>query len=266
MTEKIVAAGTSRRTREEILATGHIPVSVGVSQEQAEIAYWRRRVVEACIYGVDKNPLAVELTKLSLWLTCIAVDEPLNFLDHHLHCGNSLLWAKTKDLHRLPGSTDEEAKQSPFSVGDQLTSTLSDAIKETTGIESQASTEMEIVKRKEDRWREVQRTLQPYLHIADLWLAALDNFPINQLDYSNLALLAVRSRELSSEQKRDAMKLLESLNVILQQKLVDLQPFHWELEFPEVFYQETGESLGDNERGFDAVVASPPDITTHSSS
>src|SRR6266536_153584 len=266
MTEKIVSTGSSRRTKEEILAANRIPVPQGVSQEQAEIAYWRRRVVESCIYGVDKNPLAVELTKLSLWLTCIAVDEPLNFLDHHLHCGNSLLSAKTKELTRLPNSSDEEARQSPFNVGDQLTSTLSDAIKETAGIEAEASTEMEIVKRKEDRWREVQRSLQPYLHVANLWLAALDEFPINQLDYSNLALLAVRPRELSNEQKRDAKKLSESLTAILDQKIADLQPFHWELEVPEVFYQENGEPLGKSERGFDAVLGNPPYISTHTSS
>jgi hypothetical protein len=78
MTEKIIPTGESRRTREQILADGRIPVPPGVSQEQAETAYWRRRVVEACIYGVDTNPLAVELTKLSLWLTCIAIEEPLN--------------------------------------------------------------------------------------------------------------------------------------------------------------------------------------------
>jgi len=266
MTEKIVPTGAARRTKDEILSSGRIPVPQGVSQEQAEIAYWRRRVVESCIYGVDKNPLAVELTKLSLWLTCIAVDEPLNFLDHHLHCGNSLLWAKTKDLPRLEGSTDEEAKQSPFSIGDQLTSTLSEAIRETTGIESQASTEMEIVKRKEDRWREVQRTLRPYLHIANLWLAALDDFPINQLDYSNLALLAVRPGELSNGQKRDARKLSESLRAILDKKIADLQPFHWELEYPEVFYHENGESLPQEARGFDAILGNPPYISTHTSS
>ena len=98
MTEKNVSNGPSRRTREEIVGAGHVPVSAGVSQEQAEIAYWRRRVVEACIYGVDRNPLAVELSKLSLWLTCIAIDEPLNFLDHHLHSGNSLLWAQTSQV------------------------------------------------------------------------------------------------------------------------------------------------------------------------
>ena len=66
----------------------------GESQEQTELAYWRRRVVEACIYGVDLNPLAVELAKLSLWLTTIATDQPLNFLDHHLRCGNSLIGAR----------------------------------------------------------------------------------------------------------------------------------------------------------------------------
>lgn len=64
MTEKIVASADVVRTRQDILKAGKIPVAPGVSQEQAEIAYWRRRVVEACVYGVDVNPLAVELAKL----------------------------------------------------------------------------------------------------------------------------------------------------------------------------------------------------------
>ncbi|MDD4018482.1 MAG: hypothetical protein PHV28_11120, partial [Kiritimatiellae bacterium] len=64
MTERIVATGSDRRTREAILAAGFIPVPPGVPQEQAETAYWRRRVVESCIYGVDINPMAVELAKL----------------------------------------------------------------------------------------------------------------------------------------------------------------------------------------------------------
>ncbi len=74
-TAQVVANGPRKRTREDILASDLAPIPPGVSQEQAETAYWRRRVVEACIYGVDTNPLAVELAKLSLWLTCIAVDE-----------------------------------------------------------------------------------------------------------------------------------------------------------------------------------------------
>ena len=74
----------------------------GESQEEGEIAYWRRRVVESCIYGVDLNPLAVELAKLSLWLTTISTDQPLNFLDHHLRIGNSLIGARLDQLGSLP--------------------------------------------------------------------------------------------------------------------------------------------------------------------
>jgi hypothetical protein len=72
------------------------------SKDEDEIAYWRRRVVESCIYGVDLNPLAVELAKLSLWLTTIAADQPLDFLDHHLCCGNSLVGAQLKDVGHVP--------------------------------------------------------------------------------------------------------------------------------------------------------------------
>ena len=50
----------------------------------------RRMVLKRCVYGVDKNPMAVELAKVSLWLHTFTVGAPLSFLDHHLRCGNSL--------------------------------------------------------------------------------------------------------------------------------------------------------------------------------
>lgn len=266
MTEKVVSTGAARRTREQILTDGKIPISPGVSQEQAEIAYWRRRVVEACIYGVDSNPLAVELAKLSLWLTCIAADEPLNFLDHHLRCGNSLLWAKADELRRLPFHSEEEAKQAPFTIGDRLGETLSRVINENVNIESEASTDMEIVKNKENRWKEVRSKLQPFLNTANLWIAALDGLAISHLDYRTLVLLALNPSELSAEQKRDAKRLRDSFENILQCKIDDLQPFHWELEFPDVFYGPDGQPLTDEERGFDVSVGNPPYVSTHTSS
>ena len=65
----------------------------------------RRMVLKRCIYGVDKNPLTVELAKVSLWLHSFTVGAPLSFLDHHLRCGDSLLGLRvndaTKDLARL---------------------------------------------------------------------------------------------------------------------------------------------------------------------
>jgi hypothetical protein len=64
----------------------------------------RRMVLKRCIYGVDKNPMAVELAKLSLWLHSFTVGAPLSFLDHHLRCGDSLFgeWARPA-IERLAG-------------------------------------------------------------------------------------------------------------------------------------------------------------------
>ena len=62
-------------------------------------------VLKRCIYGVDKNPLTVELAKVSLWLHSFTVGAPLSFLDHHLRCGDSLVGMRVAeavhDLHRL---------------------------------------------------------------------------------------------------------------------------------------------------------------------
>ena len=57
----------------------------------------KRIVAERCIYGADVNPMAVELAKVSLWLTTLSYDRPLSFFDHHLRCGNSLLGAPLRD-------------------------------------------------------------------------------------------------------------------------------------------------------------------------
>ena len=67
----------------------------------------RRMVLKRCIYGVDKNPLAVELAKVALWLHSFTVGAPLSFLDHHLRCGDSLLGLRVAEgvdeLNRLGG-------------------------------------------------------------------------------------------------------------------------------------------------------------------
>ena len=67
----------------------------------------RRMVLKRCIYGVDKNPLTVELAKVSLWLHSFTVGAPLSFLDHHLRCGDALVGLRvseaTKELNRLGG-------------------------------------------------------------------------------------------------------------------------------------------------------------------
>ena len=63
----------------------------------------KRFVLKRCVYGVDKNPMAVELAKVSLWLHTFTAGAPLSFLDHHLKCGDSLYgeWVR-KALDELP--------------------------------------------------------------------------------------------------------------------------------------------------------------------
>ena len=67
----------------------------------------RRMVLKRCIYGVDKNPMTVELAKVSLWLHSFTVGAPLSFLDHHLRCGDSLVGMRvheaSEELNRLGG-------------------------------------------------------------------------------------------------------------------------------------------------------------------
>ena len=68
------------------------------TDDETELVYWKRRVAQSCIYGVDLNPLAVDLAKLSLWLTTVAKNRPLSFLDHHLRCGNSLIGTRLTEM------------------------------------------------------------------------------------------------------------------------------------------------------------------------
>ncbi|MDP3048258.1 MAG: N-6 DNA methylase [Thermodesulfovibrionales bacterium] len=231
----------------------------GVSQEQAEISYWRRRVVEACIYGVDNNPLAVELTKLSLWLTCIASDEPLNFLDHHLRVGNSLIGTKLDDIVVLPSK--KQTIQLPFSFGPNLPTAVASAIQTIESIEAEASTSLEIVKRKEMGWqKEVLGRLLPFKTIGDIWIATTAGLKLYEMEYHDIANYLISPQKQRIKGKNEWLKIKEPLAEIREQ----IHPFHWELEFPDVFFDKNGIKKADT--GFDAVLGNPPYISTQSSS
>ena len=95
-------------------------VSTGLPDEQLipldrqeRLIYARRLVAERCVYGVDKNPLAVEMAKLSLWLLTLAKDKPFTFLDHAIRCGDSLVGLSSID-QLLRFSMTENAKVRPL--------------------------------------------------------------------------------------------------------------------------------------------------------
>lgn len=261
MTRQVVGSGDRPVTREDILGEGRVPVSPGVPQERAEKAYWRRRVVEACIHGVDINPMAVELAKLSLWLTCIAVDEPLNFLDHHLRYGNALLFADPEELKRSPSA--EENDPGAFDLGESLESVLADTIRENVRIEGEPSFEMEVVKAKEDGWKRARERLRPFLDLADLWIATLDGISLDSFGYLSVAKLLVKPGALSRKDTREVQRLHRSLKAEVEGRVRALHPFHWQIEFPDLFFDEDGRALPADDRGFDAILGNPPYVSVH---
>jgi hypothetical protein len=77
----------------------------------ADRAGFRRTVAQRCLYGVDINPMAVQLGRLSLWLATLAADRPLTFLDHRLRPGNSLVGAWRENLSRQPSGSRRRSSQ-----------------------------------------------------------------------------------------------------------------------------------------------------------
>lgn len=167
-----------------------------------DLAETRRRVAERCLYGVDLNPMAVELAQLSLWLATVTKDEPLTFLGN-LRTGNSLVGVDVLDL--------KETGDTLFQDG--LADSMEKIVAEIGEIAAQPSETGSDVRTKEHHADLVSELRQPLGERASLTLA-----PAFGGDASGF--------------------------------------FHWEIEFPEVFFDPDGQPRADS--GFDAVIGNPP--------
>lgn len=236
------------------LATHPKAQAMTTGDTDTEIAYWRRRVVENCIYGVDINPMTVELAKVALWLHTVAEGEPLSFLDHHIRCGNSLIGADIADLANLPvlkksRRTNEEI-QPTLNMDFGFTDTVSEAVGHYLVIERMEGQTADDIHVMEQKLEQAQQTLSKHKEIADIWLSVHFGNDVARSNYHR-ALKVLGSRQanvnistsLSSHQ--EAQRLAEHYRY-----------FHWEIEFPEVFRDESGNEL--ENPGFDAIVGNPP--------
>jgi type I restriction-modification system DNA methylase subunit len=200
-------------------------------QAPSSPTYWRRWVVENCIYGVDLNPLAVELAKLSLWILSMAQDQPLSFMNHHLKCGNSLLGATLDEVGNYPLS---KAKKNPlqfslFSQDQDLRADIADVLKKSQWIATLPSTSLAEVEAKKKLLAEIEQEFERYKAVCDLHTGLFFGEKVDELTYQNI----IQSKDLSL---RKGPSLL-------------LPHFHWELEFPEIFFKHGG---------FRVVVSNPP--------
>jgi hypothetical protein len=257
-----VAAILSIKVLDPAMGSGHFPVEATeyiarflveqIEQApadaggEADLAYWKRRVAQACIYGVDLNPLAVDLAKLSLWLATVAKGRPLSFLDHHLRCGNSLIGARLADLRLGTGAApkksgkktaqpDGPVAQASLFDEETLRQTMTTAIDLMWLIESSPARTVAEVKEQEQTYQQLHEALtQKYSTLANLVTATHFGVAIDQASWKPLADYATGRIGIALPQ----FKTWLQETTTAQERL---RFFHWELEFPVVFFDRVGQ-------------------------
>jgi hypothetical protein len=230
--------------------------------EESELTYYRRRVVESCIYGVDLNPLAVELAKLTLWLTTMAKSKPLSFLNHHLRVGNSLIGARVDDLDEIPKAKRKkksiDLSRAPVQLGlfqSVFNQKLYDLLQNRALIARLPTETLENVHDKQKWEKEFAHNVERFRILADLWISTYFGNNVAWDTYNTLV-------ENLQSPEPDREKLLQKESI---QKATSVGEerrfFHWELEFPEVFYDAKGDRKPN--AGFDAVIGNPPYVGFH---
>jgi Alw26I/Eco31I/Esp3I family type II restriction m6 adenine DNA methyltransferase len=228
----------------------------GKDTDEDDIRWARREVVERCIYGVDLNPLAVELAKLSLWLYTVAKGKPLNFLDHHLKCGNSLIGARIDDLANLPRPKKRrkekisEAQGVLFDIS-PMTVDLGLAVGDYFLIEGKPTERLDDIRNKEKIYQNLNKQrIDKWRAVANLWTSSYFGVNLDSTLYKALSNYLLRREKRIPEQW--VKNFAHKASKIAKPKRF----FHWELEFPEVFFDRQGKKL-DNP-GFDVVIGNPP--------
>ena len=225
----------------------------------ADRAALRRQIAQRCLFGVDLNPMAVQLARLSLWLASLASDKPLTFLDHHLVAGDSLLGATLDDVMRQPtrgGTGRRRPEPLPLFAGVDVTPVLEDAVRTRLRLARDADDSAAIVMAKEKALAALhapQAPLGRWSAVLDLWCAGWfweDGAPPGSALFSELSDRLLGGRAMLPERSTDRF-LEHSAALAARHRFV-----HWPLAFPEIFSDEHGERLPD--AGFDAIVGNPP--------
>ena len=221
-------------------------------------AMLRRDIAQRCLFGVDLNPMAVQLARLSLWLATLAAERPLTFLDHRLVVGNSLVGATFEQLAlRAPGDRRYRPLRSlPMFDAASLAQLVRHVVPARLRLALDRDENVEVVKRKESvlgalraKGSEVMR----WKEVLDLWSACWfwsDDRPPGASLFGDLCDGVLHDR--ASLPPHVARSWLERARAIAE----DRRFLHWELEFPEVFFDDDGQRRAD--AGFDAVIGNPP--------
>ena len=247
------------------------PFAHPVPQDPEEsITLALRLISERCLYGVDKNPLAVDIAKASLWLVTLSKDRPFTFLDHHLKCGDSLVGARLQSISSVPSVALPKGKRK---VNDKILKDKSSIIvmsgltfDEFVGSIRQTQYQlsaptMNISDRdsKERQMEELVSTESVYSKLkrildlrSSIWFwsyaqSEIDPPHSNEFLHMAESLLGIES---VIEYGANLDRVLRHVATLSN----SFRFFHWELEFPEVFI------IGQDRKqsGFDAIFTNPP--------
>jgi len=208
----------------------------------------KRDVVRRCIYGVDLNPLAVDLAKLSLWLETLSSEKPLTFLQAHLKHGNSLIGEKMDKIF--------DSQQVLFET--QTRTQLKKNVKDFLAFEFLEDDTVSAVKAKIEKYSKMHEKGTFYHKLRRL----LDHM-IGEA-YGLKIIPWKEFRQKLGTESLDFYSTFDSkesgLNVKQLREKIDF--FHWEIEFPEIFFDQNGETKKD--AGFDIIIGNPPYIKEYS--
>lgn len=232
-----------------------------------------RDVIGHCLYGIDRNEMAIELTKVSLWMEALDPGRPLSFLDHHLACGDALLGttpallaqgvpdaafgALTGDDRAIVSALRkrnraERAGQGSLDLGVDADAALAQVAEAAGAIEALPDDDPAAVVAKAQAWEDLQRTdeLARATLAADTWCAA---FVAPKVPGAPVITQTAVERAAT----RGAAGLEPEVAAEVDRLAGQYRFLHWHLAFPEVFSAGPGQQDGAS-GGFDVVLGNPP--------
>jgi len=224
-----------------------------------------RLIAERCLYGVDKNPMAVEMAKLSLWLITLAKDRPFSFVDHALRPGDSLLGIIDLAQLRVAHLDPRWPRQSSLDLGfGEIEAAVERALKLRRELEAFVVRDIPDAERKTAMLAAADSSLDDARLLGDLIVGAAlaqrdDADPLAATTVARNVRLMLDpetdevDRLVAQTQLRDLaddwlVERRRAVGEVPEVEWADRDPFHWALEFPEVRAQG----------GFDAIVGNPP--------
>ncbi|MHB8927781.1 MAG: Eco57I restriction-modification methylase domain-containing protein [Bacillota bacterium] len=223
-----------RRARERVGSVGRQYGAPDLGEATGDFDLLRRLILKRCIYGVDLNPMAVELARLSLWLRAFVPGLPLSYLGHTLRCGNSLVGVAGPEL------VASLQKAVPL-FSQRVEEAMQESLREAEALGSVDDLELHEVERSD----ELQRLIEQRAGLAHLVYDAYTGRGFDpELDWSNFLLL------VASEDGGDGLRLPGRWEQASARARDRWNALHWPLAFPEVFLRERP--------GFDAILGNPP--------